>query len=1487
MRFIKRFLRWSLGIICGLYLLLQGALHIPAVQRWAGGAVSSALRDVWHWDISVGRIQLGIWNRIIIDDITLRDEQDSLMLHASRLAAKFNVTPLLEGKISIANAQLFGTRIHLYQESPQSRPNFQFLLDTFASNDTTEGAPLNLHIGSLLLRRVDVRWDRMWKEAKNNGGGARTLDPSHLSFRNVAVTAHLRTLTSDSLNLSVKRFSFEEESGLTLQNLTFNIEAGRETGRVRNLDLRLPRSRVTIPSFDADWRVPDRETEGKPWQERVSAVGSLQMEVAPCDVKALLPPLGNARSPISLSSTLIFSEGCLNVPLLSLHTEGEEVAMNMQAFVKDVANDPEVSVNINKIQLAPTLQRYITREFTGEEGDISPVLSRMGRVELSGKATVTRSKQYCSMLLQSAPCHMTAEAEGKNFREFVARVSSKGTDLNTLLSDDGSHLLGRISFDTDIRGSLGQDMEHLEFRATTALPSFYVQEREYRDARVDVEWKNMALSTAILINAKDGSVSSHLKWERAPKGRHHLSGDIKLDNMLTEYMGLSRHYPNRRISSGVSMDLTGSGADDVCGQVNITDFTMESADGDSVFISPVSLALQTSMDDSNNKTIEIDSEPLSLLASGRFCLSSLAGSCQNLLHTQLPGIIPKRDVSGGSDSLFFDLSLRDTVLLRHLAKQDIRIPKYATAKGELRGTDFVQIDVQIPELYWKKEYLRNTLLTIRGDQKGLDLNLSGDRRQKSGFVELKLNSSAHEGRLRTIFGFDNGSTPRNKGEADITTVFNKNTTGGMDITAWVAPTDIILSDSIWNIHPANILWKDRKLQLNGIRVAQAAERGVEVNGILSDSHEDSVEVRLKHVNVEYILDLVNFNSVEFGGFATGEIRASSVLSNPKADGRLLVRGFRFNKADLGDLMAEVNWGKEPYVLGLDAVITDSLNGHHSKIQGGFNIGNKAVGNGMDLRVNTQRFNLAFINKFTEGIFDNMQGRCSGYCRIYGPFNAIDLEGDMLLNEAKFYLPMLGTSYSLQDDSVHIAPGEFVFAAQLKDSVTSRQNRTREPAAHSAEMHGSIRHRNFKDMHFDFNVDANKLLAYDRKDYGESAFVATCVVSGNVNIQGRPGRLTVNVDATPEQGTSFGYDITSPDALTESKFITFFDAGRSAVEVSPKDRDSRNDFNISSDLFLNFNLQITPDTKVRLLMNRKSGDMIELQGNGRLMAQFYNKGRFNIYGTYRVQDGVYRLSLQEIIRKDFKFQPNGTITFGGNALKADLNLKATYSVPAVSLDDLTTQSLGFSKTRVDCIMNLSGSPEHPSITFDFDLPNAGEDEKQMVRSLVSTEEERNMQAIYLLGLGRFYNTSASGADQSTAAINSLVSSTLSSGINQFISNAVSTSKWTFGTNLKTGNDGWRNMDVEGMIGGSLFDDRLLLSGNFGYREKYYTQRSFVSDVTVEYLLTSNGNISLKAYNQANDRYFVQSTLNTQGIGIQFKKDFNRFKNLFQWRSTKNK
>ena len=107
-----------------------------------------------------------------------------------------------------------------------------------------------------------------------------------------------------------------------------------------------------------------------------------------------------------------------------------------------------------------------------------------------------------------------------------------------------------------------------------------------------------------------------------------------------------------------------------------------------------------------------------------------------------------------------------------------------------------------------------------------------------------------------------------------------------------------------------------------------------------------------------------------------------------------------------------------------------------------------------------------------------------------------------------------------------------------------------------------------------------------------------------------------------------------------------------------------------------------------------------------------------------------------------------------------------------------------------------------------------------------------------------------------------------------------SNWSFGANLRTGETGWSELDVEGLLSGRLLNNRLLLNGNFGYRESYYSTNNFIGDFDVQYLLTPNGGIALKAYNQTNDRYFIQSSLTTQGIGIQFKKDFNRWKEFIQ-------
>ena len=179
------------------------------------------------------------------------------------------------------------------------------------------------------------------------------------------------------------------------------------------------------------------------------------------------------------------------------------------------------------------------------------------------------------------------------------------------------------------------------------------------------------------------------------------------------------------------------------------------------------------------------------------------------------------------------------------------------------------------------------------------------------------------------------------------------------------------------------------------------------------------------------------------------------------------------------------------------------------------------------------------------------------------------------------------------------------------------------------------------------------------------------------MSGIPGRLNVNVKATPEEGTTFTYNVSTPEALTEAGFLTikeYSETDSNDIIVNPSainpsattatghksiKTEKTPEESTSSDLHLNFDLQITPAAKIRLLMDRKSGDMIEIMGRGLIGARYHNKGRFNIFGTYRVEDGKYGLSIQDIIRRDFRFQPGGRIVFGGDAMKAaTLLLKIT-------------------------------------------------------------------------------------------------------------------------------------------------------------------------------------------------------------------------------------
>ena len=732
------------------------------------------------------------------------------------------------------------------------------------------------------------------------------------------------------------------------------------------------------------------------------------------------------------------------------------------------------------------------------------------------------------------------------------------------------------------------------------------------------------------------------------------------------------------------------------------------------------------------------------------------------------------------------------------------------------------------------------------------------------------------GAINSCLKWDDGKRNPFKGTLNCTTKL-LTSNGIKGFHTQVHESEVVINDTAWHLRPSEIKYSNKHLSIDNFTIDHN-DQHLTINGLATSNPTDSMMIDMSGVNVKYILDLVNFDAVKFSGLASGNVCVQSVFDSPKLSADLNVREFRFQDGRMGTLYAKAGYSKHSKQIDIDAH-TDDVNGK-TLIKGYIS----PERNYLDLDIHADNTRLEFVESFCSSFMRNTDLRGSGNVKLAGFLsgdNSINLSGD-LTADGSLEISTLNTGYTLKNGRVRMIPNEIFFE---NDTIYDRDG-------HIAIVNGAIHHDELTNLTYDFDIEAQNLLAYDFHDYQDASFFGTIYGTGRCVVKGRSGRIDFDINATPEKGSFIEYNAASPDAISDQSFIEWRDANAlndtttaAAIEKATVRQEEVDD--IPTNIHMNFLFNTSPENfTLRLLMDKQSGDYIALNGSGILRASYYNKGNFDMFGTYLIDHGVYKLTIQNVIKKDFQFQQGGTIIFGGDPYNSTLNLQALYTVNGVPLSDLQIgNSFKNNNVRVDCMMNINGTPSSPQVDFDLDLPTLGTDAKQMVRSLINSEEEMNQQVIYLLAIGRFYsqgeNNNEQQQSQTSLAMQSLLSGTVSQQINSVLSSLTNNSNWNFGANISTGDQGWYNAEYEGILSGRLFNNRLLINGQFGYRDNAAkATSSFIGDFDVRYLLFPSGDAAIRVYNQTNDRYFTRNSLNTQGIGLILKRDFNSIPDFFR-------
>ena len=592
--------------------------------------------------------------------------------------------------------------------------------------------------------------------------------------------------------------------------------------------------------------------------------------------------------------------------------------------------------------------------------------------------------------------------------------------------------------------------------------------------------------------------------------------------------------------------------------------------------------------------------------------------------------------------------------------------------------------------------------------------------------------------------------------------------------------------------------------------------------------------------------------------------------------------FTLNGGLLGDLDIYGAWDNEKKGIYLDAHIQEKdISKTHVN---GFIYPIKPT-SGLDLNIDANNLNIKFLEHYMRSIAQDVRGRASGKVHFYGKFKGLTLDG-AVMTDASMKFDILNTSFALKD-TIRLAP----------EGITFDNIHIADMEGHQGKLNGYLHYEHFKNIKYQFDIQVNNMLVMNTQESPDFPFYGTVYATGNALLTGNAqDGLDANIAMTTNRNTNFTYSTGTVASATNNQFIKFVDkTPRRSIQDSvqlvsfyEQVQQKIEKKESQTDIRLNILVDATPDATMKIIMDPVAGDYISGRGSGNIRMEFYNKGDMKMFGNYHIQQGIYKFSLQEVIRKDFIIKEGSTITFNGPPLDATLDIQASYTVPSASLNDLIPDAstiIQQPNVRVNCMMNLNGILLRPTIKLGIELPNERDEVQALVRNYLSTDEQMNMQILYLLGIGKFYMENNTGERQSSDMMSSVLSSTLSGQLNNMLSQIIDNNNWNIGTNLSTGEKGWTDMEVEGILSGQLLNNRLIINGNFGYRDNPMANTNFVGDFEAEWLLTRSGDVRLKAYNETNDHYYTKTNLTTQGVGVMYKKDFNKWNELFFWNKWK--
>ncbi len=1364
--------------------------------------------------------------------------------------------------ISVQSVKLLNSDIRLKLPAPAATDTTQ----TVAEADTAkpfEWPQWTVTLDELFLDKNHIIVDQ--------GEGSATpgvFDPEHIGLRNFQLDLQDVYFKDKQASFDLENLALNERSGFILNKLAFETELNENELQLSNFQLLTANSQLNLqlslgyPGIDSLLANPQNNARfGLAFGETSLSIKDAYYFADSLRYDTLIQSI--EPYPLKLGGSI--SGSYKDIALNNFKADWlNSTGLSINGSVKNLPDTNNLKVDFNELTAntnATDLGLLLGRK--------NPEESLPGYVKLRSNISGNAANINAKFTVNTSDGHLKFDS---NVNDILKTPAYKGLlEVDTLNIGKFAQNpdLQPVSLTLDFDGR-GKELETLAVDAKLKFQQLLFRDYNYESLALNATIKDKNANVDLAFT--DDNLDFDLKLDALLDSVQTVA-DITFDLRGADLKDLNLQANPMKVAALLKASFTGN-ADDFETRLSLKRAIVVQQDEsyrlDSVF---ASLANSSSATD-----LKLNSEIISGELTANTSIQTLISSLQ-FYQKQMMGSDTTQ-----ADSTYKDLDMKanfvvaNSPLISEVFVPDLQRLDTITLQMAFKPSDdILRVNLNAPDILYGESQVSNLFLDLDASRTTTNVQF-GFGRVSSGPVNIlntKLNLNLEGGA---------GTASLNIKDAEEKDVFYTAvdiSKAGQSTLLKVNLEKLILNYNAWNVPESNEIridpdltrFTDFTLTRNNQKIA-----------VQSFNEEDKEKLKLafSNFNLEALFSILNAESSPVSGTLGGNIVLNDLTGTPAfvADVSLNNLGAMGNPVGTLNLKAN-NRTANQYVVDL------SLKGQAVDLQldGKYAVENEDQN--LDLTLDIAKIDLSLVEAFAPDQLSNTSGYLTADFKVNGPASKPDFNGSLSFKDVGLTSVFLGSAFTLGDEKITVN----------NDDISLNKFTVRDAENNQLVLDGKVGIKDMLNPTFDLNLKANKFQALNSTREDNELVYGKVLLNLDVQVKGNATLPKVNAKVGLVNGTELSYIVPATQAqIQERQGIVRFANMKDSTDIISNEEVSTQSI---TGLDVTAYLKIDPKTTFNIIIDEQSGDMLTITGQADLNYTLSPNGNMNLSGAYELGDGSYQLNLYELVKKKFEITPGSRIVWSGDPMDAELNLTAIYRVETSAADLMAYQatSQGATVTKYnqrlpfEVLLNIDGTIQQPEVSFGLDMPDNSKDALggsvyRRVQQLEEDESELNKQVFALIVFNRFLPTDASdGSGGGTEQLaRSSVSKLLSGQLNKLSEKYIEGFELNFDLDsyedYQTGSPEQRT-DLNVSLKKSLFGDRVVVQvGSSVGIEGEERNNDIIGDISLEYLLTEEGQYRLKAFRKNQFQDLVEGQVTITGLAILFNKEFDTFKELME-------